>query len=84
MSCGISCRLGLDLALPWLWHRPVAAAPIGLLVWDRQGLKKKKKKKEKAKREREKREKKTPLNNKLTFSNFPMNGPGPGLSALNA
>ena len=28
MSCGIGCRCSLDPALLWLWHRPVAAAPI--------------------------------------------------------
>ena len=28
MSCGISHRCGLDLALLWLWHRPAATAPI--------------------------------------------------------
>ena len=23
-----------DLALPWLWHRPAAPAPVGSLVWE--------------------------------------------------
>ena len=32
MSCGISCRLGLDPALLWLWHRLGAVAPIGPLA----------------------------------------------------
>ena len=34
MSCGVGCRLGLDLALPWLWDRTAAAAPIGPLAWE--------------------------------------------------
>ena len=28
VSCGVGHRYGLDLALPWLWQRPAAAAPI--------------------------------------------------------
>ena len=28
MSCGIGCRRGSDPTLLWLWHRPVATAPI--------------------------------------------------------
>uniref|UniRef100_A0A8D0Z604 Glycine cleavage system H protein n=1 Tax=Sus scrofa TaxID=9823 RepID=A0A8D0Z604_PIG len=28
MSCGVGCRHGSDPALLWLWHRPVATAPI--------------------------------------------------------
>ena len=28
MSCGVGRRQGSDLALLWLWHRPVATAPI--------------------------------------------------------
>ena len=27
-SCGVGYRYGSDLALPWLWHRLAAAAPI--------------------------------------------------------
>ena len=34
MSCGAGHRLGLDLALLWLWHRPAATAPIQLLAWE--------------------------------------------------
>ena len=34
MSCGIGCRCGLDPALLWLWCRPAAIAPIGLLAWE--------------------------------------------------
>ena len=34
MSCGVSRRDGSDLALLWLWRRPVAIAPIQPLVWD--------------------------------------------------
>ena len=32
MNCGVGCRLSLDLALLWLWHRPAAGAPIGPLA----------------------------------------------------
>ena len=28
MSCGVGHRHGSDLALLWLWRRPVATAPI--------------------------------------------------------
>ena len=34
VSCGVSCRHGLDPALLWLWHRPVAPAPIRPLAWE--------------------------------------------------
>ena len=34
MSCGVGHRRGSDPALLWLWHRPVAAAPIGPLAWE--------------------------------------------------
>ena len=34
MSCGAGCRHGWDPALLWLWHRPVATAPIGPLAWE--------------------------------------------------
>ena len=34
MSCGVSRRRGLDPVLLWLWHRPVATAPIGPLAWE--------------------------------------------------
>ena len=34
MSCGVGGRRGSDLALPWLWCRPAAAAPIGSLAWE--------------------------------------------------
>ena len=33
MSCGVSHRHGLDLALLWLWHRPAATTQIGPLAW---------------------------------------------------
>ena len=54
VSCGVGCRLGSDPALLWLWHRPVATAPIRPLAWEppyatgvaqRNSKKKKKKKK---------------------------------------
>ena len=28
MSCGVGHRLGLDLALLWLWHRPAATVAM--------------------------------------------------------
>ena len=34
VSCGVGCRHSLDLALLWLWHRPVATAPIRPLAWE--------------------------------------------------
>ena len=33
MSCGVGHRHSLDLALLWLWCRPVATALIQPLVW---------------------------------------------------
>ena len=34
MSCGVGYRSGSDPILLWLWHRPVATAPIGPLAWE--------------------------------------------------
>ena len=34
LSCGVGCRRGSDLALLWLWRRPVATAPIQPLAWE--------------------------------------------------
>ena len=34
MSCGVGCRCGLDPALLWLCHRPVATALIRPLAWE--------------------------------------------------
>ena len=34
MSYGVDRRRGLDLALLWLWHRPVATVPMGPLAWE--------------------------------------------------
>ena len=34
MSCGIGCRHGSDPVLQWLWHRPMATAPIQPLAWE--------------------------------------------------
>ena len=55
MSCGVGCRLGSNLVLPWHRCRLVATAPIRVLAWEspfavgtalkRQKAKKKKKKK---------------------------------------
>ena len=33
-SCGVGCRCGSELALLWLWCRPVATAPIRPLAWE--------------------------------------------------
>ena len=33
MSCGVG-RRGLGPAFLWLWRRPAAVAPIGLLAWE--------------------------------------------------
>ena len=34
MSCGVGRRHSSDLALPWLWRRPAAIAPIRPLAWE--------------------------------------------------
>ena len=34
MSCGVGRGRGSDPVLLWLWRRPVAIAPIGLLAWE--------------------------------------------------
>ena len=34
LSCSVGCRYGLNLALLWLWYRPVATAPTRPLAWD--------------------------------------------------
>ena len=34
MSCGVGCRRSSDPELLWLWHRPVARAPIRPLAWE--------------------------------------------------
>ena len=34
MNCGVGCKRGSDLALLWLWRRPVATAPIQPLAWE--------------------------------------------------
>ena len=34
MSCGIGRRRGSDPPLLWLWHSPVATAPIRPLAWE--------------------------------------------------
>ena len=34
MSCGVGSRCGSDPALPWLWRRPVATAPIQPQAWE--------------------------------------------------
>ena len=34
MSCGLSCRSGLDPTLLWLWHGLAATALIQPLTWE--------------------------------------------------
>ena len=34
VSCDVGCSHGLDLALLWLWCRPVAVALIQPLTWE--------------------------------------------------
>ena len=34
MSCGAGYRHGSDPVLLWLWHWPVATAPIQPLAWE--------------------------------------------------
>ena len=34
MSCGVGHRLTLDPVLLWLWHKPVATAPMKPLAWE--------------------------------------------------
>ena len=34
MSCGVGCSGGSDPMLLWLWHRPMATAPIRPLAWE--------------------------------------------------
>ena len=53
MSCGVGHRHGSDLAFLWLWCRPEAAAPIGLLAWEPPGAAKNKKEKKREEEEEE-------------------------------
>ena len=34
LPCGVGRSLDSDLVLLWLWHRPMAAAPIRPLAWE--------------------------------------------------
>ena len=57
MSLGVGCRCGSDLMSLWLWHRPVATAPIQPLAWEPPcasgvALKRQKKKKKKEKKKK--------------------------------
>jgi len=57
VSCGGGCRLGSDLALLWLWCRPVGTALIRPLAWEPPyatgaALKREKDKKKKKKKKR--------------------------------
>ena len=58
MSCGVGGRCSLDPVLLWLWCRPVAAAPSGLLAWEPPnvaGVALKKKKGQKTKNKQQKK-----------------------------
>ena len=57
MSCGVGSRRGSDPELLWLWHKPVATAPIRPLAWEPPyatgaALKKQDKRQKKKKKER--------------------------------
>ena len=57
MSCGVGRRCGSDLALPRLWCRRAAIAPIGPLAWEPpyaagEALKEKDKKQNKTKKKK--------------------------------
>ena len=57
MSCGVGHRCTLDPALPWLWNRLTATAPIQLLAWELSyatgaALKSKKKKQQQQKKKK--------------------------------
>ena len=63
MSYGVGCRHGSDLALLWLWYRPVATALIRPLAWEPpytagMALKRQKRKEKKRKKEGKKEGKK--------------------------
>ena len=65
MSCGISHRCGLVLALLWLWRRPAAAAQIQSLAWELPyavGMALKSLKKQKNKKKKNKKRKKLAVN----------------------
>ena len=69
MSCGVGGRRSSDPVLLWLWHRPVARAPIPPLAWEppyairmAQEMAKRQKKKKK------KKELKLSLCNKVSYS----------------
>ena len=34
MSCSVGHRSALDMALLWLWYRPVDTAPVQPLAWE--------------------------------------------------
>ena len=58
MSCGVRHRHGLDPVLLWLWHRPVATAPIKPLAWEHpcaEGVALEKEKKDKKKKKKPKK-----------------------------
>ena len=70
MSCAVGHRLGLDLALLWLWHGPAAEALIRPLAWEPPyalgvALKKKDLKKKKKERKRKKTKSKWGIGRRL-------------------
>ena len=64
MSCDVGHRQGSDPALLWLWHRPVATAPIWPLAWKppyATGLALKSKKNKKTTKKKREKERKVKL-----------------------
>ena len=71
MRCGVGHRRGSDLALLWLWRRPVATALIRPLAWEPPyaiGVAL-----EKAKRQKKKKKKKKTEKKKITLKNIYFN-----------
>ena len=59
MSCGVVHRHSLDPVWLWLWHRPVATAPIHPLAWEppcAAGVALKRQKKKRKKKEKKRKE----------------------------
>ena len=59
MSCGVGRRRGSDLAVLWLWCRPMATAPMRPLAWEppcAAGVEKERKEGEKERRKEERKE----------------------------
>ena len=88
MSCGVGRRRGSDLALLWLWHRPVATASIIPLAWEpphavgmaiKRQKKKKKKKKRKLSSSMKKSQNQEYIQYNFIYVNFKTKGKKPSL-----